>query len=110
MVRADLPGLNKDDVKVEVTDDMLKIAGERREEHEENHEGYRHGERRYGRFFRSIPLPEGVKAEDVRATFHNGVLEVTMPAPQPEQRGRRIEVQEGPSGETQPSGKQSQAA
>jgi len=98
VVRAELPGLSKDDVKVEVMDDMLTIAGERRDEHEENRQGYRHSERRYGRFFRRLPLPEGVKAEDIRATFQNGVLEITMPAPQPEPRGRRIEVQEGPSG------------
>jgi HSP20 family protein len=110
VIRADLPGLSKDDVKVEVMDDMLTIAGERREEHEETREGYRHSERHYGRFFRSIPLPEGVNAEDVRATFHNGVLEITMPAPQHEQKGRRIEVQEGASGGAQPSGEQAKTA
>lgn len=81
IVRADLPGLNKDDMNVEVTDDMLTITGERREERDETREGYRHSERHYGRFSRSIPLPEGINAEEVQATFQNGVLEVTMPVP-----------------------------
>jgi HSP20 family protein len=93
VVRAELPGLSKDDVKVEVTDDLLTIAGERREEHEEKREGFRHSEWRYGRFSRSVPLPEGVSPEDVRCTFQNGVLEITMPAPQRVERSRRIEIQ-----------------
>lgn len=95
VVRAELPGLSKDDVTVEVTDDLLTIGGERREEREEAREGYRHSERRYGRFSRSVPLPEGVSPEDVRCTFQNGVLEITMPAPQRVERGRRIEIQGG---------------
>jgi HSP20 family protein len=107
VVRAELPGLSKEDIKVEVMDDVLTIAGERREEREETREGYRHSERRYGRFSRSVPLPEGVSPEDVRCTFQNGVLEITMPAPQRERRGRRIEIHEGG---TQPSGEQPKAA
>jgi len=110
VVQAELPGLNAKDVTVEVTDDMLTIAGERREEHEENQEGYRVSERRYGRFFRSIPLPEGVKAEEVRAKFQNGVLEVTIPVPQQEQRGRRIEIQEGSDRAARSSSEQAQTA
>lgn len=105
VIRADLPGLSKDDVNIELTDDVLTIAGERREEREETREGYRHSERRYGRFSRGIPLPASTNAEDVRASFQNGVLEVTMPAPQREQRGRRIEIQEG-VGTAQSSGDQ----
>lgn len=101
VVRADLPGLSKDDVNVEVTDDMLTITGERREEYEETREGYRHSERRYGRFSRSLQLPEGVNAEQVRATFENGVLEITMPAPQRKQHGKRIEIEAGHNGGTQ---------
>ena len=106
VVRAELPGLNTKDITVEVMDDMLTISGERREEHEENREGYRVSERRYGHFFRSIPLPEGVKAEEVRAKFQNGVLEVTMPVPHQAQRGRHIEIQEGSSKDVQQSGQQ----
>ncbi len=110
VVRADLPGLSKEDVKVEVTDDLLTVAGERREERDETREGYRHSERRYGRFSRSVPLPEGISPEDVRCTFQNGVLEITMPAPQREQRSRRIEIQGAPDGGAQPSGEQPKTA
>lgn len=94
IVRAELPGLGKDDINVEVTDDLLTISGERREEHEENKQGYRHSERRYGRFSRSVTLPEGVNTDEMRAHFRNGVLEITIPTPEREQRGRRIEIQE----------------
>jgi HSP20 family protein len=93
VVRADLPGLTKDDVHVEVTDEALTIEGERRAEHEERQGGVFHSERRYGRFHRQIPLPEGVNAEQVTASFKDGVLEVSMPAPQRQARGRRIEIQ-----------------
>lgn len=93
VVRADLPGLNKNDVKVDINDNGLTIHGERRQEHEENRAGYRHSERSYGSFYRTIPLPEGVDAEQAQANFRNGVLEITMPAPQREERrGRQIEV------------------
>ena len=69
VLRADLPGLKKDDVNVEITDDAITIAGERRDENEERREGYYRSERSYGSFFRSIPLPEGVDADDAKATF-----------------------------------------
>jgi HSP20 family protein len=95
VVRADLPGLTKDDVKVEVQEDQLIIQGERKQEHEEGRPGearYR-SERHYGSFYRSIPLPEGIKAENANATFRNGVLEISVPAPQLQQQSRRIEIQ-----------------
>lgn len=100
-VRADLPGLTKDDVQVEVTNDALTISGERKAEKEEKREGYYRSERSYGSFCRRLPLPEGVKAENATATFKNGVLEVTMQAPQRETRGRRLDIQEG-EGQTAP--------
>jgi HSP20 family protein len=95
-VRADLPGLTKKDVNVEVTENGVTIKGERRKELEEEKEGvYRH-ERAFGSFYRSFPLPEGIKAEDVKATFNNGVLEVTVPLPpaKKELAARHVEVQE----------------
>ncbi len=95
VVRAELPGLNKDDVQVEVNDDVLTIRGERRQEHEETRGGVYHSERSYGNFNRTIPLPEGVIAESAKATFKNGVLEITMQAPPSETRkGRRLEIQD----------------
>jgi len=81
MVRAELPGMTKDDIKVEVTDDAVTIQGERRQEHEDRGEGYFHTERSYGSFFRRIPLPEGAEADQANASFHDGMLEITMPAP-----------------------------
>jgi len=93
VVRADLPGLTKDDVNVEVADNGITIEGERKNENEEKGEGYYRSERAYGRFYRRLPLPEGVKAEDAQATFRNGVLEITMPAAKPEQRkSRRLNI------------------
>lgn len=93
VVRADLPGVKKDDLKIEVQDDVLTLSGERREEHEENQEGYYHSERSYGRFYRAIPLPEGVNADQVDATFTDGVLEVAIATPRQEERkAKRIEI------------------
>jgi HSP20 family protein len=111
VVRADLPGLTKDDVHVEVTDEALTIEGERRSEHEEQQGEFFRSERRYGTFRRQIPLPEGVNADQVTASFKDGVLEVSMPAPQRQMRGRRIEIQGGtPSQGHTPSGAEHQAS
>lgn len=96
MVKADLPGLTKDDVKVELTDKVLTISGERKDEKEEKREGFYRSERSYGRFFRQIPLPEGVKTDKANATFRNGVLEITMPAPKMESQARQLEIKEEP--------------
>ena len=103
VVRADLPGMTKDDINIDVTDDSLIIRGERKSEREENEEGYYRSECSYGSFYRQIPLPEGINAEDADATFRNGVLEITMPAPQrAEQRGRRLEIKESSEGNAPP--------
>jgi HSP20 family protein len=93
-VRADLPGVTKDDVKVEVTDEFLTISGERKEEKEEKQEGFYRSERSYGSFYRQIPLPEGAKTENAAATFQSGVLEITIPAPQVAAPTRKLEIKE----------------
>ena len=105
IVRADLPGLTKDDVRVEVTDNSINLSGERKSEREEKDAGYYRSERSYGSFYRSIPLPEGVNADGANATFKNGVLEIAMAAPQAKPRGRRLEVKEGQSETEQARGK-----
>ena len=93
VVRVDLPGLKKEDVKIEVTHDQLTIEGERQLEKEEKDEGSYRTERTYGRFFRRIEIPEYVKAENAAATFKNGVLEIEMPAiPVPEVKKRTVEI------------------
>jgi HSP20 family protein len=102
IVRADLPGLTKDDINVDITDDAIKIRGERRQEKEENNEGYYRSERSYGSFYREIPLPSGVNREEANASFRNGVLEITMPASARQSGSRRIEIGEGSEAEQQP--------
>jgi len=93
VVRADLPGLSRDDIHVELANDMVTIQGERRHEHEDRREDYFHSERSYGSFYRSILLPEGVDSDKAEASFRDGVLEITVPAPQAgESRRRRLEV------------------
>lgn len=83
VVRADLPGLTKSDVKVEVADDVLTIEGERKHEAEKKGDGYYRSECSYGHFYRSLALPEGAKADTAKATFKDGVLEITLDAPTP---------------------------
>jgi HSP20 family protein len=93
VVRADLPGVNADDIVVEIGDDVITISGERQQQRAEENDGVYRVERTYGAFFREIPLPEGALVDQAKASFKDGVLEITVPAP-PEQvsRGRRIEV------------------
>ena len=79
LIKADLPDVTKDDVKVEIRDGTISVSGERKQEKEEKREGYFHSERSYGKFYRSMLLPEGVKADLIAAHFNNGVLEVTVP-------------------------------
>jgi HSP20 family protein len=96
VVRADLPGLTKDDVKVEIADDVLTIQGERKQEQEEEREGWYRNERSYGSFYRAVPLPEGTISDSAKASFKNGVLEIVLQAPPREvNRGRRLEIKEG---------------
>lgn len=93
VVRADLPGLDRDNIDVEVENDNLIIRGERRNEFEDNKDNYYRSERSYGSFYRAIPLPDGVDANACNATFKDGVLEVTLPKPpEAKSRGRKIQV------------------
>jgi HSP20 family protein len=87
--------MKKEDVKVEVTDGHLAISGERKREEEEKEKEFYRCEREYGSFYRAVPLPEGVKVEDVKATFADGVLEVSVPLPvQAKAAVRTVEIQE----------------
>ena len=95
VTKIDLPGLKKEDVKVEVTDGHLAISGQRKSEAEEKKDDFYRCERQYGSFYRVVPLPEGVKLEDVKATFSDGVLEVSVPLPAKiEAKPRTVEIQE----------------
>ena len=95
LVSAELPGLKKEEVKVHVTPEALILEGERKLEKEEKKEGYYHTERSYGRFYRSIPLPEEVNLEKAYAEFVNGVLEVSIPVTGTKHKPREIPVYEG---------------
>ena len=93
VVRADLPGMTKDNVKIEVSDGELVIQGERKEEKEQKEKGYYTCECSYGTFYRALPLPDGVKTDEAKATFKDGVLEIVMPAGKlPEKHGRQLEI------------------
>jgi HSP20 family protein len=81
VVRADLPGIKPEDVKIEVEGDILTVSGEHRESKVEKDKRYVRRERRYGSFSRSMTLPKGVTAKDIKARTHNGVIEVTIPLP-----------------------------
>lgn len=95
MVTAELPGLKKDDVKVHIDGDALVVEGERKQEKEEKGEGFYHSERSYGKYYRSILLPEGAKADQTAAQFNDGVLEVTIPIPEAKAKRQEIPVQDG---------------
>jgi HSP20 family protein len=81
LVKADLPGLKKDDIHIELRDRVLTLRGERRDEHEENKDGYHRVERTFGSFERSLRVPEGVTEKDIHAKYTDGVLELSIPAP-----------------------------
>jgi HSP20 family protein len=93
ITKVDLPGVKKEDVTVEVSDGQLMLSGERKMESETTNDNVYRSECQYGSFYRSVPLPQGVKADDITATFNNGVLEVSMPLPA-KTNGRKIAIQE----------------
>jgi len=81
IVRADVPGLAPEDVKIEVEDDILTVSGEHEESTEHKDKKFLRRERRYGAFSRSMSLPPGVDAKKIKASTHDGVVEVTIPLP-----------------------------
>jgi HSP20 family protein len=95
VVRAELPGMDPGDVRVEMTDGGLVIEGERRREHEERLEGGYRSEIEYGRFYRLIPLPEGANIDQAQARLNNGVLEVMIPMAEERRQRRSIPVETG---------------
>jgi len=81
-VRVELPGMKKEEVEVTFAEGVLTIEGERKIENEEKKNEWYRSERTYGKFVRTVPLPEGVNAAAITATFEGGVLEVTVPLPE----------------------------
>lgn len=93
LVHADLPGISPEDLEIRASDDGLVIEGERRSDVERREGDIWQSERSYGRFCRVIPMPEGADLDSAQARFENGVLEVSVKAPEGRSRGRRIEIQ-----------------
>lgn len=95
LVRAELPGLKKEEVKVAIAGDVLVIEGERKLDKEEKGEGYFRSERSYGKFYRAIPVPEGAITDKTTAKFMDGVLEVAIPIPEMKTKLKEIPISEG---------------
>ena len=91
VIRADMPGIKPDEVKIEVEDDVLTVSGEHQEEKEEKKDNFLRRERSYGSFSRSLSLPPGVDAEAIEANSKDGMLEVTVPLPKEKQK-KAVEI------------------
>jgi HSP20 family protein len=113
VVSADLPGLSDKDVTVEIDDDAIMIHGERQVEHTETKGEMTRTERRYGEFFRAIPLPDGADPQKTRAEFKDGVLQITVPVEETKSNVRQIPIQTSASAQSnkpQPTAAQSAEA
>ena len=91
VVKAELAGMDPDDIQIEVEDNVLTVKGERRFEETVDEERYYRVERRYGSFQRSLALPQGVRPDDISASYEDGILIVTVPKVE-EEKPKRIEV------------------
>jgi len=101
VVRVEMPGMRREDVRVQVAGDTLVIEGERRVENEQTPRGVRRSEWSYGQFSREIRIPHDVNAEQLTARMRNGVLEITIPYSE-DRRPREIEIQEEMSESPEP--------
>ncbi|MDD4860312.1 MAG: Hsp20/alpha crystallin family protein, partial [Dehalococcoidales bacterium] len=91
VVRAEVPGIDKEDINISVTGDTLTLSGERKTEKETEEGDYYRSEMSYGKFTRSIVLPEYVDPEKIEATYDNGILEISM-AKSEEAKAKKIEI------------------
>jgi HSP20 family protein len=90
VVKADLPGVDKNNIKIKVDPESISISGEIKKEKKEENETYYREERIYGKFSRVIPLPSEVDPEKAEAKFENGVLEITAPKVKPAKKVKEI--------------------
>lgn len=79
VVKADLPGLKKDEIEVTATEDSISLKGEFKQEEQVKQAGFIRKERRAGKFFRTVPMPIAIKPDQVKASFKDGTLEITAP-------------------------------
>jgi len=91
VLKAELAGMDPDDIEIEVEDNVLTIKGERTLEDKVDEERYYRVERRFGSFQRSLALPQGVKADDIQAGYEDGILTVRVPKAE-EEKPQRIEI------------------
>jgi HSP20 family protein len=91
-IEAELPGMNKNDIEVNVTDRVLTIKGEKSDERKEEKKGARILERSYGSFERSFTLPEDAEPEKIEAKYENGVLKLVIPK-RPESKSKKVKVE-----------------
>jgi len=110
LVSADLPGVKKEDVKVEITQDAVTIQGQRKQEKTSSEGGFYRSERSYGSFYRTIPLPEGANTDNASATFRDGVLQIEIDAPQQKSSGRTLEIKDAASSGTSRAAESQQMA
>jgi HSP20 family protein len=92
-ITAELPGVTEQDIDVSLDDDVLTIRGEKKFERKDENENFHFIERSYGTFQRSLRLPFPADPDQVKASFENGVLTVTLPKTAQQQRSRRIQIQ-----------------
>jgi HSP20 family protein len=93
IVKAELPEVKKDDVKISVDDGMLRIEGERKQEKEEKNKKFHRIERSYGTFLRTFSLPDNIDETKIQAEFKDGMLSVSLPkSPKPAQQSVQIKV------------------
>jgi HSP20 family protein len=99
VVKAEVPGVKKDDIDLQITDGDLVLRAERREEREVKEENWYRMERSSGSLYRRLPMPEGVQPDQIQATLTDGVLEVTIPKPQEkESQAQKIAITESQGG------------
>jgi HSP20 family protein len=91
-VRAELPGMKKEDIKVMVRDNILSVSGERKQEKEAKDKTYHRIERSYGKFYRNIQLPAEVEPDKIKAVYKDGVLSITLPKPE-SMKPKKIDVE-----------------
>lgn len=91
IVRAEVPGMDKNDISITMSGGLLTIQGEKKQEKEEEKENYRVVERRYGSFSRRLRVPNGVDADKIEASYKDGVLKVAIPKSESE-KSRKIEI------------------
>jgi HSP20 family protein len=91
VVKADIPGMSKEDIDISVKGNMLTISGEQKSEEKIDEDDYHYRERTYGKFQRNVALPQGVDAENIKASYKDGTLEITMPQTE-EAKPKQIEV------------------